>query len=51
MPVAPNTSALGRAKNRRVEFKVTNADVLKIEREKRHFVPKEDATPAPGEKK
>ena len=51
MPVAPNKTALGRAKNRRVEFKVTNAEVLKIERQKRHFVPKEDATPAPGEKK
>jgi OOP family OmpA-OmpF porin len=39
-PVASNTSALGRARNRRVEFKVTNAEVLKIEREKRHFLQK-----------
>ena len=49
MPVAPNTTALGKAKNRRVEFKVTNTEALKIEREKRHFVPK-DAAPAGGAK-
>ncbi|MFN8586788.1 MAG: OmpA family protein [Candidatus Eisenbacteria bacterium] len=49
VPVAPNTTALGKAKNRRVEFKVTNTDVLRIEREKRHFVPKETA-PAGGAK-
>jgi outer membrane protein OmpA-like peptidoglycan-associated protein len=51
VPVASNKSKLGKAKNRRVEFKVTNAEVLKIERQKRHFAPKEGATPAPGEKK
>ena len=51
VPVASNRTALGRAKNRRVEFRVTNKDVLKIEREKRHFVPKDDATPAPAPKK
>ena len=45
VPVAPNTTALGKAKNRRVEFKVTNTEALKIEREKRRFVPK-DAAPA-----
>ena len=43
LPIAPNSSALGRAKNRRVEFKVTNAEVLKVEREKRHFLKKDDS--------
>ena len=47
VPVAPNTSVLGRAKNRRVEFKVTNAEVLKIEREKRHFLKKDDSSVTP----
>jgi outer membrane protein OmpA-like peptidoglycan-associated protein len=51
VPVASNKTKLGKAKNRRVEFKVTNAEVLKVERQKRHFVPKEGATPVPGEKK
>ena len=46
MPVAPNTSALGKAKNRRVEFKVTNTDALKIERDKRHFVKANEGAPA-----
>jgi outer membrane protein OmpA-like peptidoglycan-associated protein len=49
VPVASNKTKLGKAKNRRVEFKVTNAEVLKIEREKRHFLPKDE--PAPAEKK
>lgn len=39
-PVAPNTSALNRAKNRRVEFKVLNTDVLKREKEKVKLAPK-----------
>jgi len=45
VPIAPNKSALGRAKNRRVEFKVTNTEALKIEREKRHFVQKSEPAP------
>ena len=39
-PIAPNTSNLGRAKNRRVEFKVLNTSALRIEREKRSFLKK-----------
>ena len=34
-PVASNMNAVGRAKNRRIEFKVTNTDELKAERVKR----------------
>jgi OmpA-OmpF porin, OOP family len=39
-PVAPNTNPLNMAKNRRVEFKVLNRDVLKRETERRRQVPK-----------
>lgn len=46
VPVAPNTSALGKAKNRRVEFKVTNTEALRIERDKRHFLRKGEGAPA-----
>jgi outer membrane protein OmpA-like peptidoglycan-associated protein len=46
--VAPNTSQLGRAKNRRVEFKVMNTSALRIEREKRSFLKKGTSTPSPA---
>jgi len=45
-PVVPNVSDLARAKNRRVEFKVLNKDVLRTERERRRFIRK-DETPQP----
>jgi OOP family OmpA-OmpF porin len=40
-PLVPNTSVLNMAKNRRVEFKVLNTDVLKREREKQRVLKKE----------
>lgn len=40
-PIATNTTVLGMAKNRRVEFKVLNKEALKREKEKRSFAPKE----------
>jgi outer membrane protein OmpA-like peptidoglycan-associated protein len=47
-PIAPNSTSLGRAKNRRVEFKVLNTDALRIERERRRFLRKDEGvTPAP----
>ena len=42
-PVASNSTKLGRAKNRRVEFKVLNTENLRIEREKRHYIKKDEA--------
>ena len=39
-PLVPNTSALNMAKNRRVEFKVLNKEVLKKEVERRKLLPK-----------
>jgi OmpA-OmpF porin, OOP family len=44
VPVAPNSSAAGRARNRRIEFKVINTDELKLERTKRGL---SDASVAP----
>jgi outer membrane protein OmpA-like peptidoglycan-associated protein len=44
-PIAPNTTQLGRAKNRRVEFKVLNTSALRIERERRTFLKKGAAAP------
>ena len=55
-PVAPNTSALNMAKNRRVEFVVQNKDVLRRESQRRRLlqqsetpVPTPTPTPAPAD--
>jgi len=51
MPVASNGTKLGRAKNRRVEFKVMNTEALRFEREKRGFLRKDSAAPADSTKR
>ncbi len=45
-PIAPNTNELNWAKNRRVEFVVTNKDVLKKEIEKRQLLKQNEVAPA-----
>jgi OOP family OmpA-OmpF porin len=49
-PVAPNTNALNMAKNRRVEFVVTNKDVLKREVERRRLLQKDEGAPPDSSK-
>ena len=45
-PIAPNLSEIGRSKNRRVEFKVLNTEALKIEREHRRYLFKNEGVPS-----
>ena len=45
-PLVPNTSDLNMAKNRRVEFKVLNTDVLRREVEKRELLKRENVAPS-----
>ena len=45
-PVAPNTDDVNRARNRRVEFVVTNKEVLKKVTEKRHLLRQGEPAPA-----
>ena len=44
-PIVPNTNELNWAKNRRVEFVVTNKDVLKKEIERRRLLQQNEAAP------
>ncbi|MBI1795586.1 MAG: OmpA family protein [Candidatus Eisenbacteria bacterium] len=46
-PIAPNSTTLGRARNRRVEFKVLNTDALRIERDKRRFLRRDEGAAKP----
>ncbi|HEY6196510.1 MAG TPA: thrombospondin type 3 repeat-containing protein [Candidatus Eisenbacteria bacterium] len=50
-PIAPNTNELNWAKNRRVEFVVTNKDVLKKEIEKRRLLKQDEQAPPDSTKK
>jgi outer membrane protein OmpA-like peptidoglycan-associated protein len=47
-PIAPNTSELGRSKNRRIELRVLNPSALKKERDKRRPRRGENLVPAPA---
>ena len=47
-PVASNATTVGKARNRRVEFKVLNLDALQVEREKRKM-PMKDGTTTPAD--
>jgi outer membrane protein OmpA-like peptidoglycan-associated protein len=47
-PLVPNTSDLNMAKNRRVEFVVTNRDVLRREVQKRRLLQKGEENPLPS---